>query len=176
MKLRIFIIAGLAVLLVAIAFVRAIVSHQDEGGGLNPNVAQSVPLDILNDYIEKEDALRRIDSVRLVYTDSLNSLQTRLASLDSIAATTTTDSLRAVIKSLQNNLSTSEKKAADAKQARRRQFEKLVSAFYKGEKSRLPADLSEYERDVSLKEIRAKAMTYFDLSAKELNRIIANNK
>ncbi len=163
-------IVGLALLLIGIAYVRAIFSHQDRTGGLPVEVKNALPADVLDDYVVKEDVASRLDSVRRLYVDSLDNMRAMLSA--SAENKQVADSLDSVIESLSQKLSAAEKDARKAQAQKESQFEKLIAGFYRGEIDRLPADLSPYERDVSIKEIRDKAMNYFGVTSKKLDRII----
>ncbi len=163
-------IVGLALLLIGIAYVRAIFSHQDHPGDLPKEVGATVPADILDDYVMKEEVAARLDSVQQLYADSIDTMQAMVtASAENERAT---DSLQAVIDELTKKLASAEKKARQAKNEKESQFDKLIAGFYTGEIDRLPADLSRYERDVSIKEIRDKAMKYFGITSQKLDRIL----
>jgi len=163
-------IVGLALLLIGIAYVRAIFSHQDRTDGFPSEVGKAIPANVLDDYVMKEEAASRLDSVRRIYADSLGKMQEIIAaSEDSKLAA---DSLKSLLDELSHKLEAAEKEARQARSAKESQFEKLVAGFYKGEVSRLPADLSTYEHEVSVNEIRDKAKKYFGINSKKLDRII----
>jgi hypothetical protein len=163
-------IVGLALLLIGIAYVRAIFSHQDHTGGIPDEVGAAIPADVLDDYVMKEEAASRLDSVQRVYADSIGKMQALVSA--SAESEEVTDSLKSVIDKLSHKLKSAEQEARQAKKAKESQFEKLVAEFYKGEINRLPADLSQYEREVSVKEIRDKALKYFGVTSRKLDRIV----
>jgi len=170
------IIFGLALLLIGIAYIRALVSHQNDRTVIPSEAVSSVPANLLDSYVQKEDAQRRLDSICRLYTDSLTGLKSAWsASVDS-QSREKTESLRLVIDELERKLTRAEKAASQAKDEKTQKFEKLVAAFYNGEVAQLPADLSDYERGVSLNEIRDKAQKYFGVSSQTLNRILSKYK
>jgi len=163
-------IVGLALLLIGIAYVRAIFSHQDHSGGIPNEVETAIPADILEDYVMKEEAASRLDSIQCLYVDSLDKMRALVsASADGRQAT---DSLDSVINALSQKLDSAENDARRATTEKDALFEKLIAGFYQGEMERLPADLSRYEHEVSVKEIRDKAMKYFGVTSEKLDRII----
>lgn len=163
------VIVGLALLLIGIAYIRAIFSHQDHGG-IPDEIGTSIPADLVDDYVKKEAAAARLDSLHQLYADSLEAM--RALAESSSQNKHTTDSLESLIDELSEKLDAAEKKARKARNEKDAQFEKLVAGFYRGEMDRLPADLSRYEREVSVKEIRSKALKYFGVSSEKLDRII----
>lgn len=163
-------IVGLALLLIGIAYVRAIFSHQDRTAGLPAEVENALPTDVLDDYAIKEEVASRLDSVRLLYADSLDKMKALVsASAENRQAS---DSPESVIVLLTNKLDSAENDALRARSEKESQFEKLIAGFYQGEVSRLPADLSRYEHEVSVNEIRDKAVKYFGVTSNQLDSII----
>ena len=163
-------IVGLALLLVGIAYIRAIFSHQEYASGISAEVGAAIPQDILDDYVMKKEASARQDSLRRLYADSLDNMRDLVSAASE--NTQESDSLQALVSELRRKLDSAEKKSQEARQEKDIQFEKLIAGFYKGEIERLPADLTEYEREVSVNEIRNKALKYFGVSSKRLDRII----
>lgn len=175
MKLKALIIIFLALLLIGLAYVKSLLSHQDKNSAFPAEATQMIPEDILDDYIKKDAAAKALDSLQQVYSDSLTKLTGAQPAVDS-QSMAAADSLESLISKLRKEHDQAKKEAKTAKQNKTRQFEKLVAAFYRGEISQLPGDLSDYEREVSIKEIKKKAMKYFDLSEKSLKRIVAKYK
>jgi len=172
MKRKIFAILALALLLIGVAYVRALFSHQERLGAFSPEVSRVLPPDMLDDYLKKDEASRTLDSLRQFYADSLARLTTLWSvTIDSLPSANV-DSLQELISGLKEKLDSAEEEVSDAQRSKVNQFEKLVASFYKGEVSQLPSDLSQYEREVSIKEIKDKAQKYFGLSADALDRIL----
>jgi hypothetical protein len=176
MKKRLIIVAGLVLLLIGIAYVKALFSHQDRDQALSPEVVEVVPANLLDDYIQKEEAANRLDSLHRLYADSLQKLNSLLTEAADTQSQADIDSLHILVENLRNRVTQAEKNAKKAKQGKTQQFEKLVATFYKGEIAQLPSDLSKYEREVSIKEIKAKAQKYFGVSAKSLNRMVKKHR
>ncbi|MFW9817883.1 MAG: hypothetical protein ACFFEW_18360 [Candidatus Thorarchaeota archaeon] len=169
---RYILIVALAAILVGIAYIRALFSNQDRISPVSPEAAVLVPPEILDEYIRKDEAATRLDSVHRLYVDSLEIVKRQISADMRSVDSATTDSLQAEIDRLTQRLDLTESAATRADKEKRLQFEKLVAAFYKGEIRRLPNDLSSYEHKVSVEEIRSKAMNYFEISSKDLSRII----
>lgn len=171
----IFSIILLTVILVGIAYVRALYSSQSRQGDAIPTiiVTDSISAD---DYVKRDDLGSLIDSVRLYYIDSL---YTALARVDSTGETrdnppldsmiTANDELSQLILELQAEVEL-------AKENNNKDYKKLIYRFYSGEMADLPADLTKYEKDVSTSEIKTKTNKYFNLKAGALDRIIADHK
>lgn len=168
-----YVIAILLVLvLVSIAYIKALYSSQDK------QTVQEISLS--DDYINKDDALKMADSLRLYYVDSVyaalsDTISNLAKSSDSEGEITklnhTIDSLEnsyekiiGKLNKAQNDLSSAKKEYSGLKYS-------LADKFYKEEMKNLPADLSDYEKTVSVKEIKSKAKSYFGLSTKQLNSI-----
>lgn len=172
MKRKIIVVIALALLLIGIAYVRALFSHQERRGAISPEVSRSIPADLLDDYYNKDSAARSLDQLRQLYSDSLIRLAALGTAMDDSLPRPPIDSLRELIRELQEKLDSSVEEVREARLNQASQFEKLVAAFYQGEISRLPSDLSRYEREVSIKEIKDKACKYFGLSADSLDNIL----
>jgi hypothetical protein len=164
MKRKVIAVIFLVLLLIGIAYVRALFSHQERHTSLSPEVAKVVPAELLDDYLSKEQDARGYDSLKQAYSDSLTRLNESLTGRIDSLPQAQTDSLQTLIGQLQQRLSVAEEDVREAECIQAEQFEKLIAAFYKGEVSKLPADLSSYEREVSIKEIKNKAREYFGLS------------
>lgn len=176
MKRKITTIVALVLLLIGIAYVRALFSNQDRNSALPPEVIQTIPADILDDYLKKEEAAQRLDSLHQFYRDSLEISNVLLTAAIDGRSQIEVDSLQALIEQLQKKLGQAENNIAKAKRGKTEQYEKLIAAFYNGEISQLPPDLTNYEREVSIKEVNNKAQKYFGISAKTLSRIVKNHK
>jgi hypothetical protein len=174
MKRKIISVIALALILIGIAYVRALFSHQAREGTFSQEVTRIVPPEILENYLKKEEAARAYDSLEQFYTDSLEHLTVYWSDLADSLPRTAVDSLKQLIDKLQQDLETTKENVRKAKRGKTEQFEKLIAAFYKGELSQLPADLTKYEQDVSIKEIKSKAQDYFGISSEKLNKIIKN--
>jgi non-ribosomal peptide synthetase component E (peptide arylation enzyme) len=176
MKRKFIAIAFLALLLIGIAYVRALLSHQDREHALSPEVTRAIPAELIDDYIKRDEATRSFDSLRLFYVDSLEKLTSYRETVIDSQPREDIDSLQADISKLRDQVKQAEKNVEKAKRGKTEQFEKLIAAFYEGELTQLPSDLSKYERDVSIKEIKGKAQKYFGVSSKKLNTIIKKYK
>ncbi len=178
------IIVALALVLIGIAYVRALFSHQEENKATGQDIDRASSTEILEDYIGKEDVSHLIDSVRQFYVDSLGQfysdslLRLKSYTLDNASgeAMVNTDSLVKEIGQLDSKLSEAEQEVVEFKQNQQKQFEKMIYGFYSSEIASLPSDLSNYERAVSIKEIKGKAKKYFGVSADSLNKIIKKHK
>jgi len=162
----------LALVLIGIAYIRALLSHQDHPPHLSEEARASVPAEILEEYIRKDEVSARMDSIHRLYTDSLENIRLRWSNASDSADSASVDSLRKEIERLTQKLDRAESEAGRADKEKTIQFEKMVAAFYSGEIKRLPSDLSPYEHKVSVEEIRNKAMNYFEISSKTLSRIV----
>jgi Tfp pilus assembly protein PilO len=169
---RYIVIVILALLLIGMAYIHALFSHQNQQGRIPPEASSSLPTELIDEYIKKVDAAARFDSLRNAYADSVDRMEQRMtARLDSLPAYDL-DSLQREIERLAQKLLAAQTEADRITRDKSAHFEKMVMAFYRGEIENLPDDLSRYEYNVSLKEIRAKAMNYFNISSEELNRIV----
>lgn len=173
---RYIVLLALVLALVGIAYVRALFSHQDRPETVSPEVFESLPPDLLDDYLEKDEVARRLDSLQNFYADSLEKAFAGWESAKNEKAEAVADSLRRDVENLQNKLKTAQADVTRAEQSKTQQFEKLVLAFYHGEIAQLPSDLSKYERDVSVKEIKHKAQKYFGITSQKLNTILKKHK
>jgi len=173
MKGKLIAIVFLALLLIGIAYVRALFSNQERAISQLSSVSGTVPEDILVEYLNKDEAAHRVDSVFRLFSDSLAKLNEYWTSMIDSMPLEESDSLENTIADLKEELKDTEERLTQARQERSNQFEKMVKAFYSGEISRLPSDLSNYEREVSIKEIKGKARDYFEISSKRLNEIIS---
>ncbi len=176
MKSKIVVIIFLAVLLIGVAYIKALFSHQDREGVLTSEVAGKVPPEIMDDYLKKDEAVRTQDSLKLLYADSLNKITAKWSNMVDSLPQANIDSLQSLIEQLKKKADEAEENAEKAKRGKTEQFEKLIGAFYKGEIAQLPADLTQYEREVSTKEIKSKAIKYFGISSESLKRIIKKYK
>lgn len=153
-------IAVLVLALVGVAYVRAVYSRQ-ERERLKVGMVPATEVE------------RMADSLRRFYADSIGSAAVA-ALIPSVTAES--DSLRAEIIRLKAELTAASGRIDELTDSAARRFEKAIRAFYNQEVAALPADLSSYERGVSIKEIKAKAMRYFGVSADALNRILSRKK
>lgn len=176
MKKRLVIAAAPAFLLISIAYVKALFSHQDRQRALSPDVTEAVPADLLEDYIRIEEAADRLDSLHRIYSNSLSKVHSQLTEAAENQSQAEIDSLRNLVENLRNQVAEAETDAREAEQKKTLQFERLVTIFYYGELDQLLSDISEYERHVSIKEIKAKARKYFGVSAESLNRIVKKRR
>lgn len=178
------IIVALALVLIGIAYVRALFSHQEEDKAAGQSIDRTSSAEILEDYVGKEEVSDLIDSLRQFYIDSLGQfysdslLRLKLYTLEDTSGTVTTnaDSLVEEIRQLGDKLSEAEQKIAEFEQSQQRRFEKMIYSFYSSEIASLPSDLSDYERAVSIKEVKGKAQKYFGVSAGSLEKIVKKHK
>jgi hypothetical protein len=178
------IIVGLALVLIGIAYVRALFSHQEEDKATGQDIDRTSSAEILEDYVAKEEVSYLIDSLRQFYIDSLGQfysdslLQLRSYTLEAASGppVVNADSLLEEIGHLGDKLNEAEQKISEFEQDQQRRFEKMVYGFYSGEITSLPSDLSDYERAVSIKEIKSKAKRYFGVSAGSLEKIVKKHK
>lgn len=172
MKSKIAIIIFLALLLIGVAYIKALFSHQDRDRSLSGEAIGKIPSEMVDDYIKKDETVRTLDSLRLFYADSLDKITNYWSDTIDPLSQAMIDSLQCLVEQLKENVGEAENNVRKAKEDKTIQFERLVKAFYDGELAQLPADLSQYERDVSINEIKNKATEYFDVSLKTLDRII----
>jgi hypothetical protein len=151
----------LVVGLIGIAYMRALWSHQE-----HPQSQAGL--------ISSTEVNRLIDSLRSYYIDSVSS--TAAYSKPVAAGSVNGDSLKTEIARLEDDLVTAKNRIKELAADNARQIEKVIRTFYDLEVAALPADLSSYERTVSIKEIKGKVMKYFGVSAETLNRILSRKK
>lgn len=166
---RIVLAALLVLVLVAIAYVRAIYSNQEQSKAQS---RQTIHDSLIVAQTQKTlDAERShlIDSVRRFYIDSVYKV---LSLSDSIKAGITSSN----IDSLRKELADAKQTIDELRRGKDKQLQKWVNAAYTAELALLPADLSEYERSVSVKEVKDKLKKYFSLSDDSLQRLLKNNK
>ena len=168
--------AALALILVGIAYVQAIFSNQESHPQMEPALNRPQSAEALEGYISRDKHVRALDSLKQTYSDSLTVLDSILIARSGGLIQEEFDSLKAHMESLSGKLDATEKQAEDLKNSKTRQYDRLIYKFYAGEMSSLPADLSAYERQVSIKEIKKKAKDYFGISTDALNEIIKENK
>lgn len=150
----------LVLTLVGVAYVRALYSRQER-----PQTQAGM--------LSSIEVNRLIDSLRLYYVDSVNAA----AHVDPVPAVSAdNDSLKTEIARVKADLAAANGRIKEITAGNARQIEKVIRSFYDHEVAALPADLSSYERTVSIKEIKGKAMKYFGVSAEALNRILARKK
>ena len=94
------IIFGLALLLIGIAYIRALVSHQNDRTVIPSEAASSVPANLLDSYVQKEEAQRRLDSICQLYADSLTGLKSAWSASADSQSQEKTESLQQVINEL----------------------------------------------------------------------------
>ncbi len=172
--IKIFVILALVLIVIGLAYVQAIYSRQDSGKSTSEKSTSGSTID---KFILTEQYANLVDSLRQFYIDSLQETRelttlTNHDSADVLLTIAVKDSLNHEIDQLNVQLSEAEKAIGDLKTAKQEQFERLVYNFYSREMASLPADLSNYERSVSLKEIKAKAKEYFDISSNSLDKIV----
>ncbi|MCP4567661.1 MAG: hypothetical protein GY841_08785 [FCB group bacterium] len=169
-------IVVLVLMLAGVAYIKAVYSNQDRSQSEITTLDQSQADDLDDTYISREDHERFVDSLRNVLLDSLTTINSLATGAEAVISQEMADSLTAEIKSVSRQLSALDKSFAELKRSKTRQFNKLVYSFYSNEMAALPADLSAYERKVSVREIKDKARKYFGLSADALNKIIRQQK
>jgi hypothetical protein len=150
----------LVVALAGVAYVRALYSRQKQTG----SEARMVPVTEVN---------RLADSLRRYYIDSVGSAS---AAVPIPPVSKEGDSLRAEIVRLQADLTAANGRIKELDSSATRKIERAIRAYYNEEVAALPADLSSYERTVSIKEIKARASKCFGVSAEALGRILARKK
>jgi len=177
MKVRkILIVIVLASVLAGIAYVKALFSHQDREAGPAASRQSAAPSVPGGGHYGENPAGRSLDSLRLIYADSLTQLSMQLTSLRDSMVNNSGDSLQGVVERLRDSLHRAQKGLAESKSLREKQLEQMILAFYKGELAGLPTDLSSYEKGVSIKEIKAKAKGYFGVSQEKLEKILKKAK
>ncbi|MFH1701480.1 MAG: hypothetical protein ABIE07_12950 [Candidatus Zixiibacteriota bacterium] len=167
----------LVLILVSIAYIKAIYSTQER---------QKVQDISQNDeYIGEADLEKMADSLRLFFvdsvyaalSDSISVLSDTSDSNEKIAKLNQTiDSLENSYKSLDAKFDRTNSELKNAKDDYSGLRLNLADKYYKGELANLPADLSDYEKSVSIKEIKNKTKKYFDLTTEQLNGIAKKNK
>lgn len=166
----------LVLMLAGVAYIKAVYSNQDKNQSEISTLDQSQADDLYDGYISREDHERFVDSLRNVFFDSLTTINSLATGAEAVISQETADSLTAEIGELNSRLSKTDNSFAELKRSKTRQFNKLVNSFYSNEIAALPADLSAYERKVSVREIKDKARKYFGLSADALKKIIKQQK
>lgn len=154
---KFFIVVGLALILIGIAYVRALYSHQDRVRTVETQAIGHVS-DSTVETVSQQEISAPADSVS---QDSLAGLQ--------IVSSCTTDSLKSEIEKITDSLN-----AVSAQNEKR--VNKMIVDFCNGEIALLPADLSRYERNISIKEIKSKAVRYFDIPLDSLNVLLNEAK
>jgi hypothetical protein len=167
---RILVILLLVGVLAGVAYVRALYSRQDRDGSRNASDIRQG-----NEKGRSDAFSRTADSLRLFYIDSLTTALPPSPSVDP-QLQATADSLGAANETLREQLEKAQREAEAAEQTWKSKYDQLILAFYQGEVTALPSDLSEYERSVSIREIKSKAEMYFGISTKALERIIGKRK
>ncbi len=154
-------IVFLVAVLAGVAYIRALYSHQ------------TFP-ETQSKMISQTEVNRLVDSLRRYYVDSLGSANAYTTSVPNDSVNI--DSLKTEIARLNTGLADANGEIKKLTADNNRQMERLVRSFYDHEVAALPADLSSYERTVSIKEIKGKAMRYFNVSADYMNRILSRKK
>jgi hypothetical protein len=162
MKAAKYIVVMLLVIgLIGVAYVRALWSHQER-----PQSQAGM--------VSSTEVNRLIDSLRSYYIDSVGSAAAYSSPVPAISVSG--DSLKAEIAHLESDLATANDRIKVLVSDNTRQTEKVIRTFYDHEVAALPADLTSYERTVSIKEIRGKVMKYFGVSAETLNHILSRKR
>lgn len=154
-------IVFLVVALAGVAYFRALYSHQT-----NPESQSGT--------ISRTEVNHLVDSLRRYYIDSVSSANAYSTAMPH--DTLNVDSLVMEIARLSSDLADANGKIKELNSGNTRQMEKLIRSFYEHEVAALPADLSSYERTISIREIKGKAIKYFGVSADSLNRILSRKK
>ncbi len=184
---KILLVISLIIVLAGIAYVQAIYSNQDKDSDGYVYGTKVNEEKILKDYMKREDVATMVDSVKTFYRDSMHtvlvdSLSILTASVMKKQGTTKpsdskqVDSLQEANSSLRKRLNDANGEIKRVSQAKSEQLTKIAELFYKGEMAQLPADLTDYERAVSIKEIKAKTKQYFNLSSSAMTRISGTDK
>lgn len=176
----IFSIIILTLVLVGIAYVRALYSNQSAPSAQanqTENIGAVSEKQATEDYISREELGGLIDSVRLYYIDSLyTALSKSDSSAESLSGEINTDSIIAANEELSGLIAELRSEVALVKSNNGDEFKRLVYRFYAGEIADLPTDFTKYEKKVSVSEIKAKTNKYFNLMDGALDRIIRSHK
>lgn len=166
---RYFIVIGLALLLIGVAYVRALFSHQDRSR-ITETQSTGYVSDSTGKSVGRQETSTPVDSSRRDYIDSSKTSvqQDSLAGLQMVSSFVT-DSLKEEIGRLNDSLNIVTTRNEE-------RLGKVMVDFCNGEIASLPADLSRYERTVSVKEIKSKAVKYFDIPMDSLNGLLAKAK
>ena len=181
---KVVIIVALVVLLAGIAYVQALFSSQDKSGSESAQLSEAAREDILKGYISEAEIPSIIDSVRSFYLDSLQSaFADSIKSLTSRETSPVPSDLKEKMATLESSNTDLNRRLKEANneiksiaKSKNEQVASLAETFYKFEVAALPTDLTDYERSVSIKEIKAKAKKYFNLSSQALSRIASKYK
>jgi hypothetical protein len=173
---KIIAIIGLALLLIGIAYIQALFSHQDRNDDTISQISNSPAADPLDQYATHDQVAALLDSVRLFYIDSVYQALSDSLEASKSQPTAVTDSIEKELKLLSDKLSGAQKEIKFLRSKNKTEFEKLVYNFYSNEMAVLPSDLSVYERDVSIREIKGKIDKYFGVSIASLNKIVEKYK
>ncbi|MEE9442916.1 MAG: hypothetical protein V3V99_09645 [candidate division Zixibacteria bacterium] len=162
----------LVLVLVSIAYIKVIYSSQEK-----QRINYTAPDE---NYISKDDVLSMTDSLRQYLIDSIyadisdspETISDNSGADEQIALLNhTIDSLENSFNDLNAKLDISSNELQNVKNDYSDLKLNLADKYYKGELANLPADLSDYEKTVSIKEIKNKIKKYFDLTTKQLNGI-----
>lgn len=176
MKLKKYLIViFLIVVLVGVAYIKAIFSNQDDGNPNKEELDGSISTVLPSDDISRDQAALLVDSVRQFFIDSLAQQYSALLD-DAEKYSKIGDSLTEAIKNTEGELNKANQRVKELEAAKKKQLDILVYKFYSGELASLPADLSDYERSVSIKEIKGKTRKYFGVSSNALKQIIKKKK
>ncbi|MEZ5359111.1 MAG: hypothetical protein R3F48_09810 [Candidatus Zixiibacteriota bacterium] len=179
---KILLVIGLIAVLAGIAYVKAIYSSQDSQGDITSARPSLSDDDLYENYMKKDDVLTMMDSLKQHYHDSMHtvivdSLSVLTMALQNRADTSSpvespvVDSLQKANDELNERLARANAEIKRINQSKTEQVEKYAEVFYKEEMNALPSDLTDYERAVMVKEIKAKTQKYFNLSARSVQDI-----
>jgi len=177
---KIIIIILLVCVLAGLAWVKALYSSQENHSEDLRKAGWMSPQEVSDEYIKIGDARRLFDSIYKRVGDSLQDLYSDsmavLQSYTADPALANTDSLKNLIKTLEEARENDKRLIENIIFEKNMQLENLVYAFYSNELKALPVDLSEYERNVSVREITDKATRYFDISESYLKKIVREKR
>lgn len=162
---RILLAVALVVVLIAIAYVKSLYSSQEKEAVGARHLAERDSILSVNTVAV---GARISDSLQHLFHDSLQAV---------LAGTgRSREAQQVCVDSLEKALGQSSALITKLRQAEGATLRRWVQAFYAGEIALLPADLSDYERNVSIKEIKNKIRTYFGLTPAELDQLLKKNR
>lgn len=170
----------LVLALIGLAYVQALFSRQKSGEAEDVWIGRQ---ESKEEFTRTEHYKSLVDSIRQFCLDSILSEGTFVtidsmapALLDSSTVYTRFDSLQNEIDRLGAELGIANDKIENYEIDKKAEFEKLVYRYYSREIASLPTDLTDYERSVSIKEIKGKATKYFGVTATKLEEIVRKHK
>jgi hypothetical protein len=159
---KIILALGLVIVLVGLAYVRAIYSNQEKEKAAARQSQTDSTAAIRAAEERGRELARVIDSVRKYYIDSMYAAMSFVPAEGGVVSA---DSLARQLEEAQGEI-------AELKRQNDRQMSRTVNSIYAVELASLPADLSDYERNVAVKEIKEKLRKYFGMSNESLQKIL----